>query len=443
MRRLALLALSALLVAACNGAAAPTTTVPGATTTTGAGGSTTTTTPTGPFTWFRGIDTGVCFDDALSGGSFNFDVPAKIVSCSGEHDNEVIAMYDLGDNGYPTGDIASTVLAGCSAEYALFLGRPVGQSLMSNWEVYPSESDWAAGAHAAACILYAGEPTKGSARSGSLTAPGEVIAAVYEVADSRVVGTFDAGTGEMLHQLSPDALLAQDSPPGWTFDGTVIGYAAGPSNTDRSLYVVDAAGGADPVAVEGIDLDQPGTVAFNPVQTEVMAFIASVGGGEFDIYLYDGSTGDISQVTTSPDRDTSPSWSPDGSLLAYRGRVDGNSDIYVVDAAGETTRLTTDEGFDGDPRWSPDGTKILFTSDRSGDYEIWVMNADGSDQRNLTNHPADDEYPTWSSDGSYIAFQSTRQGGISLWLMRADGSDQSLLSSQAPLGYPSFSPVGG
>ncbi len=443
MRRLALIALAAVLVASCNGASAPTTTGPGSSTT-GGSGSTTTTSGLVGRTWFAGIAAGVCFNDVLSGGQFNFDVPADIVPCTDDHDNEVVAMYDLGDGAYPTGDIAATVNAGCIAEYAAFLGRPVASSLMSNWEVYPSDTDWAAGAHAAACILYAGEPVRGTSRSGTLTAPGEVVAAIHEVNGTPDIWTVDAGTGKLISNLTHDDLLEQHSPPGWTFDGKVIGYAAGPTDTDRSLYVVDTGGtGVDPVELTGIDVDQPGSVAFNPVETDIMAFIGSMAGGEFDIYLYNGSTTEVVQLTTDPDRETSPNWSPDGSLLAYRGRVGGNSDIYVRDSDDNVTRLTTDEGFDGDPRWSPDGTQILFTSDRTGDYEIWVMDADGSNQRNLTNHPADDEYPTWSSDGSFIVFQSTRQGGISLWIMRADGADQSLLSSESPLGYPSFSPVAG
>ena len=40
------------------------------------------------------------------------------------------------------------------------------------------------------------------------------------------------------------------------------------------------------------------------------------------------------------------------------------------------------------PSFSPDGSKIAFSSDRDGNYEIYVMNADGSNQTRLTNNPA-------------------------------------------------------
>ncbi|MHA2274716.1 MAG: TolB family protein, partial [Candidatus Kariarchaeaceae archaeon] len=53
-------------------------------------------------------------------------------------------------------------------------------------------------------------------------------------------------------------------------------------------------------------------------------------------------------------------------------------------------------------------TKIVFASYRDGNHEIYVMHADGSNQTNLTNNPAADEYPSWSPDGKRIAFGSNR-----------------------------------
>jgi Tol biopolymer transport system component len=50
----------------------------------------------------------------------------------------------------------------------------------------------------------------------------------------------------------------------------------------------------------------------------------------------------------------------------------------------------------GMPSWSPDGTKIAFKRTSYGNGEIYVMDADGSNQINLTNNPADDSMPSWS-----------------------------------------------
>ena len=62
---------------------------------------------------------------------------------------------------------------------------------------------------------------------------------------------------------------------------------------------------------------------------------------------------------------------------------------------GNITRLTSDPARDFNPCWSPDGTQIAFQSERDGNWEIYVMNADGSDQKNITNNPADESHPSW------------------------------------------------
>ena len=50
------------------------------------------------------------------------------------------------------------------------------------------------------------------------------------------------------------------------------------------------------------------------------------------------------------------------------------------------TRLTNNTAFDDGPSFSRDGSKIAFASTRDGNYEIYVMNADGSNQTRLTNN---------------------------------------------------------
>ena len=59
--------------------------------------------------------------------------------------------------------------------------------------------------------------------------------------------------------------------------------------------------------------------------------------------------------------------------------------------------LTNDPSSDSEPTWSPDGTKIAFSTNRgpTGDMEIFVMNADGTNPVNLTNSPANESDPDW------------------------------------------------
>ena len=95
-------------------------------------------------------------------------------------------------------------------------------------------------------------------------------------------------------------------------------------------------------------------------------------------------------------------------------------DIYTITPDGSfPLRLTDDVSqvhnfptYDFDPTWSPDGSKIAFVSNREGGFQIFSMNADGSNVQRLTNQPADNYQPAWSPDGTKIAF--TRGGGCAI-----------------------------
>ena len=61
------------------------------------------------------------------------------------------------------------------------------------------------------------------------------------------------------------------------------------------------------------------------------------------------------------------------------------------------TELTAEGGEFHQPSWSPDGTRLAFVSDRDGNKEIYVMNADGSHPVRPTRNQASDWGPSWSA----------------------------------------------
>ncbi len=58
--------------------------------------------------------------------------------------------------------------------------------------------------------------------------------------------------------------------------------------------------------------------------------------------------------------------------------------------------LTNGAGANMYPSFSPDGTQIAFTSTRAGNHDVFTRNAAGTNQTNLTNGPGDDYHPGWA-----------------------------------------------
>lgn len=92
-------------------------------------------------------------------------------------------------------------------------------------------------------------------------------------------------------------------------------------------------------------------------------------------------------------------------LIAFSSsrKTNGEStEIYVITEDGrELLRLTDAPGNDSSPTWSPDGSRIAFVSERTGFMEVWVMWADGSHQTQVTCSFGRN-WPSWSPDGSRL-----------------------------------------
>jgi TolB protein len=154
---------------------------------------------------------------------------------------------------------------------------------------------------------------------------------------------------------------------------------------------------------------------------EQLAF-ASNRLGYWDLFLMDLSNGEITQLTDTPEYEGAPSWSPDGSFLAYEAYRDENLEV-VVGPADEPTknaiRLTTSPASDHSPAWAPGGRQIAFIS--NGDVYLADLDlTNGERFQNLSNTPlASESHPVWSPDGSKLAWASSSQNigrsGIYIW----------------------------
>jgi Tol biopolymer transport system component len=95
----------------------------------------------------------------------------------------------------------------------------------------------------------------------------------------------------------------------------------------------------------------------------------------------------ILSLTSDPGELSGPSFSPDGSMVAFswNGEKQDNFDIYVkVVDAPNPLRLTTDPARDSAPAWSPDGRKIAFLRNQGPSGEVYVISALGGPEKRIT-----------------------------------------------------------
>lgn len=183
-----------------------------------------------------------------------------------------------------------------------------------------------------------------------------------------------------------------------------------------------------------------------------IAFSAGPPGAE-DIYTVDPDGSELRRVTTDPGADFDPSWSPDGSQIAYRHQSDGSStsEIYLIGADGSSpTNLSHNEGNNPDwgPAWSPDGSTIAWNTHQAGPGSSFVLGlvSPNGNQFHTIDPGIWVEYPAWSPDGLRIAIMSQTPEGsdnYEIAVMNSDGTGAVRLTDvPGPDGWPAWSPDG-
>lgn len=172
--------------------------------------------------------------------------------------------------------------------------------------------------------------------------------------------------------------------------------------------------------------------------------------GDLDIFIA-GRTGttptDLTQNDAAQDRD--PAFSPEGNTIVFSSNfnnpsvnnLDGDFELFRMDRDGSNlSQLTFNTTHDLDPTFSPDGSKIAFVSNNGTNTDIFVMNSDGTNPIQVTSGAENDIDPSFSPDGSQVLFVREQNLAKELFVTSSDGTSGplQLTFSQADTADPAF-----
>ena len=206
---------------------------------------------------------------------------------------------------------------------------------------------------------------------------------------------FDVATGA----VTPlPHLGAMEFGPAVSPDGTRIAFEVMAADQAIRIWVMGA-NGENPTALTTGPVSELSDIA--PAWSPDGQWIVFSRTGTLHLIHPDGTM--LNPIPCSPGPCNHPSWSPDGSSLAYTGLSDDsgdgigdNYDIYVMNlGSGVAQRLTTSPDQEDSPRWSPDGSAISYQRVLGNRIQLFRMQADGSGAVNLTNQPVSEGQAAW------------------------------------------------
>ena len=205
--------------------------------------------------------------------------------------------------------------------------------------------------------------------------------------DGRYI-VFDGDYGDSIQMVpasggTPVRIVPESIPvirggqPKWSPDGTRIAFKEG-----SNLWVLEVASGRlDKVFSEHGMLPIP--ACWSPDGKEIYVNVREIDTENASIWII-SATGEGGRQLT-PEQESGYRYadlSPDGSLLAVVWCEDRDCNLWVMPAAGgKRVQITMGSTYDDGPSWSPDGTRIAFVSKRSGNFDIWRLKVDAEGLR--------------------------------------------------------------
>ncbi|NIM27084.1 MAG: Tol-Pal system beta propeller repeat protein TolB [Gammaproteobacteria bacterium] len=254
---------------------------------------------------------------------------------------------------------------------------------------------------------------------------------------------FEAAPDELrrkAHQISDIVYEALTGERG-AFD-TRIAYVTEKKSAAGSRYALNVADsdGFNPQVV--LDSKSPiVSPSWSPDGSQ-LAYV-SFEGNRPRIFAQNLSVGTRQVIAAFPGLNGAPAWSPDGKSMAMTLSKDGNPEVYVMDIATRLLkRLTVSAAIDTEPAWSPDGKSLVFTSDRGGTPQIYRIPASGGQATRLTFEGKYNSRATFAPDGKSLSLVHGDKGTFRIAVLDLENNALRVLTKTTLDESPSFAPNG-
>lgn len=226
----------------------------------------------------------------------------------------------------------------------------------------------------------------GSAENPVWSADGTQIAFVSRYGEI-VVANADGSGAKAITQIPQDEGRACDHWPAWSPDGTQIAFSTtenGCGGAGYSVLVMNIDGTKrkriDPRGMDILGGDTQ--AAWSPDGGKILfarseSLRMASGPYVYDLFTLDVNTHRVTRLTRD-DHSSDGVWSPDGKSIAFRETKGGNSEIYVMSAAGKKVTRVTSGGSNYSPGWSPDGRSILYVHGEHAVGDLYTVHPDGT-----------------------------------------------------------------